>query len=121
MSSLMAESVAMEKIRQVEKGGDSAITTIAPKKGYSPATARSGKIQKTKAYKDVIEPVAIRWEKERERITKAMEQRNLNEVEYRDLSKVLDTLTQNIQLLNGGATAHIATKVLVEFIDAIQE
>lgn len=118
MSNFAAEEVAKEVLGNIGKGIKPNITRIAIKKGLKAPYAGSGQVQKTKAYQRVTKPVALRWEKERERITKAMEKTELSEVEYKDLAKVLDTLTQNIQLLNGGATANIAQKVLVEFIDA---
>lgn len=118
MASIAAEKVAQEVLGTIGKGKRPNITQIAIRNGYSPKTANAGAVQKTKTYKKVTLPVATRWEKERERITQAMEQTDLNEVEYRDLSKVLDTLTQNIQLLTGGATANINTQLLVKFLDA---
>ena len=118
MGSIAAENVAKEVLGTIGKRKRPNITQIAIKNGYSPKTANAGLVQKTQSYKNITSPVAIRWEKERERITKALENTDLNTVQYKDLAKVLDTLTQNIQLLTGGATSNIATKVLVEFIDA---
>lgn len=118
MGSIAAAEVAKEVLETVGKGKIPNITKIAIKKGYSPKTANAGRVQTTQSYKDVTHPVVARWEKERERITRALEERDLTEVEYKDLARVMDTLTQNIQLLSGGATQNIATKVLVEFIDA---
>lgn len=118
MGSIVGEAIANEVLGNLGKQIRPNITKIAIKHGLSPKYANSGQVQKTKAYKRVVKPVAMRWEKERERITKAMEQTDLDEVEYRDLAKVLDTLTQNIQLLGGGATANIANQILVRFLDA---
>ena len=114
-----ATAVAQDVLQEVRKGKIPNKGKIIRKHGYSLSVSKAPtKVTKTKAYKAVVEPVAIRWEKERERITQKMEQTELDVVQYRDLAKVLDTLTQNIQLLTGGATANVATKVLVEFIDA---
>lgn len=94
----------------VAKGGT--VAGAMKKAGYSPKTARTpNKLRATKAYKGIVTPVVVRWERERERITTAMEAKDLTEVQYKDMARVLDTLTQNIQLLTGGATQNIAMGV----------
>lgn len=118
MGSIAAAEVAKEVLGTLGKQKRPNITQIAIRKGYTPKTANSGAVQKTKSFKNVVAPVVTRWIKERERITRAMEERELTDVEYKDLAKVMDTLTQNIQLLQGGSTANIANQVLVKFIDA---
>src|SRR3990167_7459794 len=114
VESLMAQAVALEKIRQVEKGGDSAITTIAPKKGYSIRTAQSGKIQKSRSYQNIIKPYAQRLKRHQEKVLKAMEKKDLSEEEYKTLSDSLAKLTHDVQLLTGGATDNIAVRPIMD-------
>ena len=117
MVSLMAEAVARERIKQVEMGGDSAITTIAPKKGYSIKSAISGKIQKTKSYQNVVLPYTERLVKHQEKILKAMEQKDLTEEDYKVLADSLTKVTHDVQILTGGSTENVQ-QVLVRFLDA---
>ena len=117
MGSVMAEAVARERIKQVERGGESSITKIAPKKGYSIRTAQSGKIQKTESYKKVISPYTQRLQKHQAKVLKAMESKDLDEEEYKVLADSLAKITHDVQLLTGGSTENLAQKVLVQFID----
>ena len=113
MGSRMAEAVAKEVIRQVEKGGKPFITTIAPKKGYSPRTAHSGKIQKSPSYKNAIKPFTDSLVIERQRAIDAMKGK-ISKAKYRDLSDAIDKLTKTHQLLTGGATENIAVKPILD-------
>ena len=65
---------------------------------------RKPKIQKA------LNPIVVRWEKERERITEALEGRDLDKEQYKTLTDSLDTLTKNIQLLGGKATENVAVQ-----------
>lgn len=105
-----ARAVANEVIRQVEKGGKASITSIAPKKGYSIRTAQSGKIQKTRAYQSVIQPVVQRMIAQRDKALARMD-KTIGGAKYRDAVDAIDKLTKNIQLLSGGATANVAMTV----------
>lgn len=101
-----ARAVAREVIKQVERGGKSFITTIAPKKGYSKRTAASGKIQKTKSYQSVIKPLLVRLEEERDAIIKRLK-KTRSKAKYRDLIDGFDKITKNYQLLSGGNTERV--------------
>lgn len=110
MASEAAKAVAHEVIRQVESGGRPVITKIAPRKGYSPRTAHSGKIQKTASYQSVIKPLVQRLEEERDAVVDRMKATR-DKAKYRDLIDGLDKITKNIQLLTGGSTANVAIGV----------
>ena len=45
----------------------------------------------------------------RQKTIDALKEKDLTEIEYRDLVKGLDTLTKNHQLLSGGATSRTET------------
>src|SRR3990167_9140475 len=110
MASIAAKEVAREVIKQVYRGVKPKISVIAPKKGYSPRTAHSGKIQNTKSYQSVIQPLVLRLEEERNAIVEALKTTR-SKAKYRDLIDGLDKITKNIQLLTGGATSNIAIGV----------
>lgn len=112
MSSIAAQEVAKEVIRQVEKGGKPFITTIAPTKGYSPRTAHSGKIQKSKGYQEIMKPFTDALIDERNRAIKAMKGK-ISKAKYRDLVDAVDKLTKNHQLLTGNSTENIAVKPIL--------
>ena len=110
MASEAAQAVAHEVLRQVEKGGKAFITTIAPKKGYAFETARSGKIQKTKAYQAVIRPVVKKMIIQREKALARMD-KTVGTAKYRDATEAVAKLTKDIQLLSGGATENVVIGV----------
>lgn len=117
MASLAAEKVARAVIAEVENGGKPVITTIAPKHGYSPRTAHSGKIQKSPSYQKVLQPYTARLQRHQEKILLAMESKDLDEEQYKTLADALAKITHDVQLLTGGSTENTAHKVLVEFIN----
>ena len=118
MASIAAREAAKEVLENLRQGKRPNLGKIALKKGYSAKTALNPKnITETKSYKEVIRPVVQRWEKERERITAAIEHHNLDDESLRDKMDALDKLTKNIQLLSGGSTENIAQQVLVKFLE----
>jgi len=117
MGSIAAREVAREVLKQVDMGGNPEITKIAPTKGYSPRTAHSGKIQKTKSFQAVVAPLVQRLEEERDAIIERLKLTR-DKAKYRDLIDGLDKITKNHQLLTGKSTENVATELLVRFIDA---
>ncbi len=66
---------------------------------------------------EALNPIVLRWEKERERITQALEGKDLDKEQYRTLVDSLDTITKNIQLLTGGKTENTGIGELAETIN----
>lgn len=119
MASINAENVAREVLETIGKKKKPSVRAIAPKYGYAPSTANSGEIQKTKTYQNIINPVVQSWVKERERLTKALSEKDLNKLAYRDGIDAIDKLTKNIQLLTGGATENFAVIATIEEKEAV--
>lgn len=87
----------------VANGGS--IAKAMRKAGYSPRTARTPKkMTDTQAFQVEVTPVVEQMEKERNRILKAMQTKELSEVQYQHLADVVDKFTKNIQLLGGKPT-----------------
>lgn len=75
--------------------------------GYSKRTARTpSKLTKSVGGATVLDPFIAKMIKERERLIKAMSQKNLTKEKYRDMIEGFDKFTKNIQLLNGGKTSN---------------
>lgn len=110
MASIAARQVAEEVLETIGRGEIPSVNKIAPKKGYSKKTAKSGLIQKTKSYQSVVRPFIEKLEIERERAIDAMAGK-ISKAKYRDLSDAIDKLTKNHQLLTGGSTANVALGV----------
>lgn len=106
--SLAARQVAEDVLGNIGRGIKPNITKLAIKRGYSPKTADKGEVQKTKSYQRVIQPFVARMQKERNRIIKAMENKDLDNEEYQTLSRSLNSFTHDIQLLSGGSTENVA-------------
>ena len=122
MPSENAKAVAQEVIKTLGNSRKVILRKIAREKGYSNHTADTPKnITETKSYKDVIEPVVEKMRKERDRAINEMSGKDLGKVQYDKLSKVIDELTKNIQLLSGGATdRHEVTPLSNLFVNEIQ-
>lgn len=110
MASVAAKAVAQEVVETLGQGKIPNVTKIAERKGYSPRSARSGAIQKTKSYQAELKPLVERLEEERDAIVKALKSKR-GKAKYRDLIDGLDKITKNLQLLTGGSTANIAIGV----------
>lgn len=106
MGSLAAKAVAEEVLKTVGNGGRPHIQEIAIGKGYSPASARSGKPQETKSYQETISPFVNKMIAERDKVIERMA-KTRGKAKYRDLTDSLDKLTKNIQLLTGGKTENV--------------
>lgn len=122
MASENAKAVAREVIKKVQKGEKVVVGEIIDKQGYAPSMkSHPNKVTNTKSYKEETKPIVRAWEKERQRIAKEMKVKDLNDVQYEQLARVMDILTKNIQLLTGGATERTEDKFNDEQIDTIAD
>lgn len=93
----------------IRKGKRPILGKIAREVGYAKTTSTvPSLITETTSYKEIVEPVLTQMESERQRVLKAMAKKKLSKVQYSQLSKVLDELTKNIQLLSGKRTGNEA-------------
>lgn len=117
MSSINAEQVAMEVSENIRKDKPVNLGKIIAKR-YAKSTSLKPKlVTSTKSYQRVIEPVVKDWIRERNRLTKALMEKDLTKLQYRDGMDAIDKFTKNIQLLSGGATENIAVKPLATLDD----
>lgn len=95
------------KVAMIVAETGASVISVAPSVGYSYETARSGKIQKTKTYKDIMardsEQTLKRMAHLREQALK-IARKKAEGAKYGELVASADTMTKNIQLLTGGAT-----------------
>lgn len=114
------KNVAKKVSESIRKGKLVNLGKIIKESGYSEATSKCPTIVKnTKAYQKEIQPVVKQLEKEIQRVIKEMKNKDLNSVQYGELSRVLDTLIKNNQLLSGGVTDRTENKFNNEQIDEI--
>ena len=105
-------------LETVGRGKKVVLGKIIKKNGYAQNTADSPKqVTNTKSFQNVINPIVQRWEKERERITLALENKDLDKEQYRTLVDALDTITKNVQLLTGGKTENNGIGELAETLN----
>ncbi len=113
MGSLAAKKVAEEVLETMQKGELPSVAKIGVKHGYTPASASSGLIQKTKTYQKHIEAVnkkaVAAFERERDRAIAAMPEK-IKSARYRDLVDATDKFTKNHQLLTGQSTANVSMR-----------
>lgn len=107
--SLAAKRTALDVLETIGNGEIPNVTKIAIKNGYSPSSATSGIVQKTKSYQSIVKPFADKLAEERERAIDALKGR-IGKAKYRDLVDAIDKLTKNHQLLTGGSTENIAVQ-----------
>lgn len=102
--SIQAESVAIDVIEKVGKGGKIVMGDILKKRGYTKSMIKNPKkVMETKSYQETITPVIEAMIRERDRALRLMESR-VELAEYSDLVTAADKLTKNIQLLSGKDT-----------------
>jgi len=119
MGSIDAKNVAKEVLEIIGTNKKVSLRKIIKKNGYAQNTADNPKlVTETQSYKDVIDPIVERWRKERERITKAMEEKDLSKEQYKVLADSMDTITKNIQLLTGGKTENNGIGELADTLNA---
>jgi hypothetical protein len=108
MASEDAKQVARDVLESVGNGQKTVLRKIIKKNGYAQNTADSPKqVTETKSYKEVINPVVNKWIRERDRLTKELESRDLTGERYETVIKSIDIITKNIQLLSGKETERI--------------
>lgn len=107
MGSLSAQEVAKEVLETLGRGKRPNLGKIVKSKGYSDKMALNPQeVTKTKSYKEVVAPFVEVMEAQRRRAIEAISSRNLSKDKTRDLVDLIDKLTKNIQLLNGGKTSN---------------
>lgn len=80
--------------------------------GYSIKTVdRPKKVTESKGFKEAAKDFVNELKKERNRIIKAMSERNLKKVDYDKLSAAMDRIVKNEQLLSGGATERVDAQI----------
>lgn len=105
MASIAAKNVAKQVLETVRKGKRPNLGDIIEKNGYAKTTSTvPSQVTNTKSYQEVIYPVVVQLEKERQRIINTITKKNIDEERYRDLVEAIDKLTKNIQLLSGKET-----------------
>lgn len=108
MVSIAAQQVGKRVSECIRKGERPILGKLAIEVGYAKSSSeRPSQITATKSYREVVDPIVKDMLKERKRVMMAMRRKRLKQVDYDKLSKVLDELTKNIQLLSGGKTANI--------------
>lgn len=115
MASDNAKEVAKKVSENLRKGKRVILGKILKEQGYAESTSKSPTmVTETKSYKEAINPIVKRWERERERITKTLESKDLTDEKYKDLIDSLDKITKNIQLLSGGNTENVGVETTGE-------
>lgn len=112
--------MAAEVVAAVRKGKKPNISEIARRHGYSKSSVRAMKVQKTKAFQAVVQPVLEQLEQARLRALARMPKAE-KKAKYRDLVDGVDKMTKNIQLLSGGATANVAIGIRKLSDEELQE
>jgi len=103
-----AMAVAKEVIETVRKGKKVNKGDIILNHGYAESISLAPtKVTETKSYQSVMNPFVEELITERNRAIKAMKLKDLDQVAYDKLSKVVDELTKNIQLLSGKETEKV--------------
>ena len=116
------KNVAKKVSESIRKGKLVNLGKIIRESGYSEATSKCPTIVKnTKAYQKEIQPIVKQLEKEIQRVVSEMKNKDLNGVQYGELSRVLDILIKNKQLLSGGATDRTENLFTNEQINTIAE
>ena len=119
MASLDAQNVGKEVLETLGKGKKVVLGNILRKNGYAKKTSLNPQnVTRTKSFKSVVDPIVESMIKERDRVMKAMMEKDLSEVQYDKLSKVNDELTKNIQLLTGGTTENTGVGELSELLNS---
>jgi mevalonate kinase len=117
-----AKAVAKKVASKVRKGQKVVLGEIIKEQGYSESVSESPtKVTKTKAYKEEIQPIVDQLEKERQRIIKALKNKDLDEERYKDLVDGMDKITKNIQLLGNKPTEITKHQLTDDEMDEIDE
>lgn len=107
MGSIAAKKVAKEVLETLGKGKRPNLGKIIKKNGYSKKMSLNPKeVTDTKSFKEVVDPFIQAMITQRQRAIDAIASRKLTKDKTRDLTDLIDKLTKNIQLLNGGKTSN---------------
>jgi len=102
-----AEAVAIEIQSRVRKGTKVNVGQIMKDKGYSESTSKHpDKVRRTQSYKKKMKPFVKRMETERDAALAAMKGKR-GKANYSDLTRGVDTLTKNIELVSGRPTERV--------------
>lgn len=113
-----ARAVAYKVVEKVRKGELVNVGSLMREQGYSPSISKQTfRVTKQKVYQDIVIPALQQIDDERNRIMKAMSEKNLTKEKYSTLVSGYDILTKNKQLLSGKATENVA--VVIEVSEAI--
>lgn len=104
MSSENAKAVAREVITKVRSGKKVNLQEIQQNHGYSKWSAKAMKGTRNETFKKETKPLSDGLAKEIERIKLEMASRDISEERYETLTRSLDILIKNYQLITGGAT-----------------
>lgn len=108
MSSENAKLVARKVSETIRKGKRVNLGNIIKESGYSEITSKSPTlVTKTKTYQKEIRPLAQGIDREIERIKKELATRVLSDERYETLTRAMDILIKNHQLLTGGETERV--------------
>ena len=99
----MTKTLRHEKLKK-NLGNSRSLKEAMVKSDYTESYAEAGQIKQTKGYQEVIAPVLRRYEREEQRILDAMNNKDLNEEQYKTLTDATDKVRKQIQLLSGKAT-----------------
>ena len=113
MGSVNARLVANKVVEKVRKGEKVSVSAIAREVGYGTTSTCPKKITGTKEYQDTIKSAVEMMEMERDRILLALADKNLDKVNYKDLTDSMDKLTKNVQLLSGKETERAGVSINV--------
>ena len=106
--SVNARAVARRVIEKIQKGEKVLLAPLIRAQGYAETVAKSPHmVTKTHAYQDEINTYTQRLEKERTRVLRAMEKKDLDDEQYRTLVDAETKLTHDVQLLTGGKTENV--------------
>lgn len=105
MASKNAELVAKDVIQTIRNGKKINLGKIIKNRGYSHYVSKAPSVvTRTKSYKSAIKSTVEMLKDEIARIQAELLTRNLSTEEYTDLTRSLDLLVKNAQLLGGKAT-----------------
>ena len=99
------KTVAKKISENLRRGKKIVLGDILEEVGYSKSVCKAPQnVTNTKAFKKAIKPLAEGLDREIERIKRELSTRDLSKEKYAELTRSLDILIKNHQLLNGGET-----------------
>jgi len=111
--------IVAQGLAEGKKKIDIAVEAGSLAKGDKHKCNAIAQVRNSKGYKEEALPFVEKLIKERDRAIKALEVKDLSEVEYEKVSNAIDKFTKNIQLLSGKPTG--ITEVNLEKADEIKK